>query len=47
LSLTGALVAHEPPTIIGPVGASEAADALLAFLARHGYLDDDQAGPAS
>jgi electron transfer flavoprotein beta subunit len=47
LSLTGALVAHEPPTIIGPVDASEAADALLAFLARHGYLDDDQAGPAS
>jgi electron transfer flavoprotein beta subunit len=47
LSLTGALVAHEPPTIIGPVDASEAADALLAFLARHGYLDDDQGGPAS
>ncbi len=47
LSLTGALVAHEPPTIIGPVDASEAADALLAFLARHGYLDDDQAGPTS
>jgi electron transfer flavoprotein beta subunit len=47
LSLTGALVAHEPPTIIGPVDASEAADALLAFLARHGYLDDDRAGTAS
>jgi electron transfer flavoprotein beta subunit len=45
LSLTGALVAHEPPTIIGPVDATEAADALLAFLARHGYLDDDQAEP--
>jgi electron transfer flavoprotein beta subunit len=43
LSLTGALVAHEPPTIIGPVDATEAADALLAFLARHGYLDGDQA----
>ena len=44
LSLTGALVAHEPPTIIGPVDAEQAADALLSFLARHGYLDDDQAG---
>jgi electron transfer flavoprotein beta subunit len=47
LSLTGALAAHEPPTIIGPVEPSEAADALLAFLARHGYLDDDRAGPSS
>ncbi len=57
LSLTGALAAHEPPTIIGPIDASEAADALLSFLARHGYLDDgygpvgdagpaDRAGPA-
>lgn len=44
LSLTGALVAHEPPTIIGPVDAEQAADALLSFLARHGYLDDDPAG---
>jgi electron transfer flavoprotein beta subunit len=41
LSLTGALVAHEPPTIIGPVDAAEAADALLAFLAHHGYVDDE------
>jgi electron transfer flavoprotein beta subunit len=40
LELTGALVAHDPPTIVGPVGAVEAADALLAFLARHDYLDD-------
>jgi electron transfer flavoprotein beta subunit len=39
LSLTGALVAHEPPTLIGPVGAAEAADELLGFLVRHGYLD--------
>jgi electron transfer flavoprotein beta subunit len=45
LSLTGALVAHEPPTIIGPVDAEQAADALLSFLARHGYLDDDESGP--
>jgi electron transfer flavoprotein beta subunit len=39
LTLTGALVAHEPPTLIGPVGAVEAADQLLGFLVRHGYLD--------
>jgi electron transfer flavoprotein beta subunit len=45
LSLTGALVAHDPPTIIGPVDAPEAADALLAFLDRHGYLGDGN-GPA-
>jgi electron transfer flavoprotein beta subunit len=37
VALTGALVAHDPPTIVGPVGAAEAADALLAFLERHGY----------
>ncbi len=40
LTLTGALVAHEPPTVVEPADAAEAADVLLAFLARHGYLDD-------
>ncbi len=47
LALTGALVAHDPPTVIGPVGPSEAADELMAFLVRHGYLDPtdpEQAG---
>ena len=39
LALTGALVAHDPPTVVGPVDASGAADALLDFLHRHGYLD--------
>nr|MDT0663675.1 hypothetical protein [Micromonospora sp. DSM 115978] len=38
MALTGALVAHDPPTLIGPVDASEAADALLAYLRRNGYL---------
>ena len=38
LELTGALVAHDPPTIVGPVDAVQAADVLLEFLARHGYL---------
>jgi electron transfer flavoprotein beta subunit len=44
LALTGALVAHDPPTIVGPVGAVEAVDAFLAFMARHGYLDGASAG---
>ena len=39
LALTGALVAHDPPTVIGPVGADRAADELLGFLVRHGYLE--------
>ena len=48
LALTGALVAHDPPTVVGPVDASGAADALLDFLHRHGYLDgrtEDGSGP--
>ena len=39
LALTGALVAHEPPTVVHPADAAEAADTFLAYLARHGYLD--------
>ncbi len=44
LALTGALVAHDPPTVVGPVGAAEAADALLDFLVRHGYLEEPPVG---
>ncbi len=43
LALTGALVAHDPPTVVGPVGAAEAADELIGFLVRHGYLDQPPA----
>ena len=39
LSLTGALVAHDPPTVVHPADAAEAVDVLLAFLDRHGYLE--------
>ena len=39
LALTGALVAHDPPTVVRPVERAEAADVLLAFLVRHGYLE--------
>jgi electron transfer flavoprotein beta subunit len=44
LALTGALVAHDPPTVVGPIDAAGAADALLAFLIRHGYLDTEPVG---
>lgn len=37
LDLTGALVVHDPPTLIGPIDADGAADALLDYLRRHGY----------
>jgi electron transfer flavoprotein beta subunit len=50
LALTGALVAHDPPTVVQPADAVEAADVLLAYLVRHGYLDDaagERAAPAS
>ncbi|MEV5414222.1 mycofactocin-associated electron transfer flavoprotein beta subunit [Thermopolyspora sp. NPDC052614] len=43
LELTGVLATHEPPTVIGPVGAGEAADALLDFLRRTGHLAADAA----
>jgi electron transfer flavoprotein beta subunit len=39
LALTGALVAHDPPTVVGPVDAPAAADELLGFLVRHGYVE--------
>ena len=44
LALTGALVAHDPPVVVEPADAAEAADVLLAFLARHGYLATDGSG---
>lgn len=44
LALTGALLSHEPPTVVGPVEAAEAADALLDFLVRHGYLSEARTG---
>ncbi len=44
LDLTGALVDHEPPTVVEPADAVEAADVLLAFLARHGYVEDGSDG---
>lgn len=34
--LTGVLVSHEAAQVVGPVDATEAADALLTYLARHG-----------
>lgn len=37
LDLTGALVVHDPPTLVGPIDAAGAVDALLEYLRRHGY----------
>jgi electron transfer flavoprotein beta subunit len=47
LALTGTLEAPDPPTLIGPVGSDEAADALIAFLVHHGYLDHSPEGEGS
>ncbi|HUR13548.1 MAG TPA: mycofactocin-associated electron transfer flavoprotein beta subunit [Mycobacteriales bacterium] len=44
LALTGALLSHEPPTVVGPVDAADAVDALLDFLVRHGYLSEARTG---
>jgi electron transfer flavoprotein beta subunit len=45
LALTGALVAHDPPVVVGPVGPAEAADELIGFLVRHGYLEPPVSSP--
>jgi electron transfer flavoprotein beta subunit len=37
--LTGALAERTPPTIIGPLDPGQAAEELLAYLRRHGYLE--------
>lgn len=47
LQLTGVLDTHEPPTVIGPVDAAEAADALLDFLRRTGHLEAQDAADAA
>ncbi len=44
LALCGALESREPPVVIGPLPPSEAADELLDFLGRHGYLPAGDAG---
>lgn len=37
LGLTGALSEREPPTVVGPIGAEEAAGLLLSYLDRNGF----------
>jgi electron transfer flavoprotein beta subunit len=39
LALTGALVAHDPPRIVGPVDADAGVEELLDYLARHGFRE--------
>lgn len=38
LALTGALDEHEPPRLVHPADAREAADELIGYLRQHGYL---------
>ncbi len=38
LELTGALVQRTPPVVLGPLSPGPAADELLGYLRRHGYL---------
>jgi electron transfer flavoprotein beta subunit len=38
LELTGALTQQTPPTVLGPLAAGQAADELLGYLRRRGYL---------
>jgi electron transfer flavoprotein beta subunit len=38
LELTGALAERTPPTVLGPLSAGQAADELLGYLRRRGYL---------
>lgn len=47
LALTGALLSHDPPTVVGPVDAPAAVDALLEFLVRNGYLSEERTGWAA
>jgi electron transfer flavoprotein beta subunit len=39
LALTGALTERTPPRVVRPASAADAADELLDFLRKHGFLD--------
>jgi electron transfer flavoprotein beta subunit len=45
--LSGALTDRDPPRIVHPRDADEAADELLAFLRARGYFDDGVASPGN
>jgi len=44
LELTGALAERTPPTVLGPLTPGQAADELLQYLRRHGYLAEGDPG---
>src|SRR5450631_2794651 len=44
LQLTGALVERTPPTVLGPLSPEQAADELLGYLRRRGYLASGDPG---
>jgi electron transfer flavoprotein beta subunit len=39
LALTGALAAHDPPRIVGPVDAQGGVNELLDYLSRYGFRE--------
>jgi electron transfer flavoprotein beta subunit len=41
--LTGALAERTPPTVLGPLSPGAAAEELIGYLRRHGYLEDGKA----
>ena len=45
IALTGALTDRTPPTVVGPLQPSHAADTLLTYLTHHGYLTPDPREP--
>ena len=44
LELTGALAERTPPTVLGPLTPGQAADELLQYLRRYGYLAEGDPG---
>ncbi len=44
LELTGVLVERTPPTVLGPLSPGQAADELLGYLRRRGYLGAGDSG---
>jgi electron transfer flavoprotein beta subunit len=46
VTLSGALARREPPAVVGPLDPGQAADELLGYLRRGGYLPEPAAEPA-
>ncbi len=44
LALTGALLSHDPPVVVGPVDPPAAVETFLEFMTRNGYLSEERTG---